>query len=75
MINDEGIEEDGSEHFFLKMSFILTKLSSTLQFDFYGVIKINVVKTGQAGEPEKASSHGSTRSNRLNRWLDRITVD
>ena len=33
------------------------------------------IKAGLEGEPEKAWGHGSTRSNRSNRWLDRITVD
>ena len=38
-------------------------------------METNVVKAGPEGEPEKASGHGSTRSNRSNRWFDRITVD
>ena len=34
----------------------------------------NVVKAGSEGEPKKGLGHGSTRSNRSNRWLDRIIV-
>ena len=33
------------------------------------------MEAGPESEPEKALGHGSTRANRLNRWLDRITVE
>ena len=42
---------------------------------FIMILLSNVVKAGPASESEKASGDGSTRSNRSNRWLDRITVE
>ena len=39
------------------------------------VVESNVVKVEPEGKPEKASGHGSTRSNCSNRWLDQIVVD
>ena len=37
--------------------------------------EISVVKVGLEGESEKASGHGSTRSNSSNRWLNQISVE
>ena len=39
------------------------------------VVFPSVVKAVPVGEPEKALGHDSTRSNRSNRWLNRITVE